>query len=371
MSVEYEVLSPSGMVFKGNLREVNSLFYEKGWGDGWPIMPPTEEAVAEMLAGTDLPPGHVVAEMKPRLGQVTVQKIAVNAVMAGALPTHMPVLVAGAQALMDPGSSFGAEEISAGSCAPFWIVSGPIRKDLHVNSGAGALSPGDIANAAIGRAMGLIIRNTGGARNGIEDVGVFGNPGKYSMVIAENEEESPWEPLHVEQGFSREHSTISVMFSNTSTQLIPYGSDMDGILNAVVSNVLPGRQGLLCLTLIPTHAKALANSGWTKKEIAGFIAEYARVPAYRHPGYASVEERRDSTAWQQPPHNAEDCMAILSGPDSIRIIVAGGPGAFMGLFQAGSYATGNRWVTKKVELPAKWNSLVEKYRGIVPNYLRY
>ena len=137
-----------------------------------------------MLAGTDLPPDHLVGRIIPRLGKVTVEKIAVNAVMAGALPTYMPLLIAGVEALLDPVANFGTFEVSTGSWAPFWVVNGPIRGQLRFNSGSGALSPGDIANAAFGRAMGLIVKNLGGARKAMEEMGVLGNPAKYTMVIA-------------------------------------------------------------------------------------------------------------------------------------------------------------------------------------------
>jgi hypothetical protein len=168
---------PSRIVFKGNLEEVNQFFYRRGWTDGLPIIPPTEEAVAQMLAGTDLPADHVVAKIIPRLGKATIEKIAVNAVMAGALPTYMPVLIAGVIAAYGPKSRKGPWQLgSTLSPAPFWIISGPIRNDLHVNSGSGILNPGDIANAAIGRAMGLIVKNIGGIRKGIEDMAVIGNP---------------------------------------------------------------------------------------------------------------------------------------------------------------------------------------------------
>jgi len=191
---------PSRIVFKGQLDEFNRFFYKRGWGDGLPLLPPTDAAVKEMLTGTDLPADHVLGKIVPRLGYATVEKIAVNAAMAGALPTHMPILVACVEAILDPHSRFGTYGVSTGSWAPFWMINGPIRNDVRVNGGSGALSPGDIANAAIGRAMGLIIKNIGGARKGIEDMGVLGNPGKYSSVIAEQEEASPWEPLHVSAG---------------------------------------------------------------------------------------------------------------------------------------------------------------------------
>ncbi len=363
-----EVEKLSRIVFKGNLEEVNQFFYKRGWADGLPIIPPTEEAVEEMLKGTDLPADHVVAKIIPRLGKATVEKIAINAVMAGALPTYMPVLIAGVQGLMDPKSYFGTFEVSTGSWAPFWIINGPIRKGINVNSGSGALSPGDIANAAIGRAMGLIIKNIGGARKGVEDMGVFGNPGKYTLVIAENEEDSPWEPLHVGQGFNKEDSTVTLFFPNCYSQIWPYGTHDKGILNAVIYNIIPFRNGLLCLVMPPQHARTLAGKGWTKKEIAAFISEYARVPAYRHREYSGGIV--GVPAKERVPMNPMDSMRILQDPDWIRILVAGGPGNFLGL-HTGSWFEIMDWVTKKVELPANWDKVVEKYKNIVPRYARY
>ncbi|HKF76141.1 MAG TPA: hypothetical protein VKF59_08355 [Candidatus Dormibacteraeota bacterium] len=354
-----------GVVFKGDLQEVQRFYYRRGWTDGLPVIPPTEAAVQEMLAGTELPADHLVGRMIPRLGRVTVRKIAVNAVMAGALPTYLPLLVAGVEALLDPRAAFGTWEVSTGSWAPFWIVNGPIREQLHVESGTGALSPGSIANATIGRAMGLIVKNLGGARKGLEDMGVLGNPGKYSMVIAENEEANPagWEPLHVQQGFRRDESCLTVSFPNTYLQIWPYGSDDKGIMRAIGANMVP-RWRQLTLLVPPGHAQALADGGWTKEEIASYLYEHARVPAYRTPefwGVPSIVHRGS-----RPPLNAEDSVPMLRRPDSLRVVVAGGPGTFMGLAYGSS-----GWVTKPVCLPARWESLVRTYRGLVPDYLRY
>ena len=141
-----KVVKTPRVVFKGNYEEVNRFYYKNGWTDGLPIVPPTEKAVAEMMTGTDLPPDHVVAKVIPRLGKATVEKIAINAVMAGALPTHMPVLIAAVQALADPENRFDTFEVSTGSWAPFFAINGPIRHDIHVNFSSGALSPGNIAN---------------------------------------------------------------------------------------------------------------------------------------------------------------------------------------------------------------------------------
>jgi hypothetical protein len=359
-----EVEKPTRIVFRGNLEEVNRFFYRRGFTDGLPIIPPTEEAVAEMLTGTELPADHVVAKIIPRLGKATVEKIAINAVMAGALPIYMPVLIAGVQAVMDSDSGFISYEVSTGSFIPFWIINGPIRKDLNVNSGQGALSPGDIANAAIGRAMGLIIKNMGGARKGVEDMGTLGNPGKYTMVIAENEEESPWEPLHVERGFKKEDSTVTVSFPNSFWQLTQYGSDDKGILRAIIYNLHPSTSQL-CLMFTPTHARFLASTGWTKREIATYISQHTRAPVYRFTEYYGNMLDR-TNRMRDLLMNPEDSISIINNPDSIWMFVGGGSGMWIGAI------TGPMGrITKKVELPSNWDKLVQKYKDIVPTYARY
>jgi hypothetical protein len=358
----------SRIVFKGQLEDVNRFFYKRGWGDGLPVLPPTEAAVREMLSGTDLPPEHVVGEIVPRHGKATVEKIAVNAVMAGALPTHMPILIACVEAVTDPIVDLGTFGTSTGSWAPFWIINGPVRNDVHVNCGSGALSPGDIANAAIGRAMGLIIKNIGGGRKAVEDMGVFGNPGKYSSVIGENEEDSPWEPLHVEQGFTRDDSAVTLFFPNSYSQLWQYGSDDMGILSTLIYNLLPGRGGLSCLLLTPPQAKTLAKKGWTKALIRKYVFEFGRIPAYRHRFFHGVAQAHGSVGTVPP--NPMDPMAIVPSPDHIRILVTGGPGAFVALV-CGAGLPGREFVTKKLGLPSNWAKLVAKYTNLVPVYERY
>jgi hypothetical protein len=333
---------------KGNYEEVNRFFYGKGWTDGLPIVPPTEKAVAEMLTGTNLPPDHVVAKVIPRLGKATVEKIAVNAVMAGALPTYMPVLIAAVQAVSDPKSRFDTFEVSTGSWAPFLAVNGPIRNDININCSSGALSPGNIANAAIGRALGLIVKNIGGARKAIEDMGVIGNPGKYTMVIGEHEEESPWEPLSVERGYNKGDSTITVFFPNTFIQTIPGETNAKGILDAL-SGMGPG--AMSCLVVIPSWAKVLSSEGYTKKKVKEYIAEHAASP------FASLPAAKGTTRPR---------MDI----DNLMILVAGGPGSFMALIRSvGGF--GNALISKKIELPRNWDKLVAKYKNIVPNYEKY
>ena len=341
---------PPPIVFSGSYDEVNRFFYRKGWTDGLAIAPPTEKAVAEMMTGTDLSPDHIVTRLIPRLGKATVEKIAVNAVMAGALPTHMPVLIAAVKSLMDPRSRFDTFGVSTGSWAPFFIINGPIRNDIHINSGSGALSPGDIANAAIGRAMSLIIKNIGGARKGIEDMGVFGNPGKYTLVMGEYEEESPWEPLHVEHGFNKEDSTLTLFLPNTYIQTIPRDTNAKGYLETY-AGLNPG--SMSCILVVPPHAKVLAKEGWTKKKIKEYILKNSDSPFPR--------ARNDK---------GTPILPTDSSIDNLMILVTGGPGAWIGLLRsAGGWE--NSFVTIKIDLPRNWDKLVAKYKNMVPSYVGY
>jgi hypothetical protein len=330
----------SGAVFSGDFAEVQRFFYKRGWSDGLPITPPAGEAVDEMLEGTDLPPDHVVGKMIPRLGKATVEKIAINAVMAGALPTAMPLLIATIEAMLDPMSSFGIFEVSTGSWAPFVVVNGPIREQLRINGGSGALSPGDLPNATIGRAIGLIVKNLGGARKGVEDMGVLGNPAKYSMVLGENQEASPWDPHHVRYGFAYDQNCVTVSFPNSYIQIVPRGTDDRGIIDTIRDRLGPSwRQ--LTLLVCPSHAATLAEAGWTPDSLA-----------------RELERTR--------PDVPATGIGRLSGPEGARVLVAGGPGAWIGLVLGVG-----RWVTRPVQLPANWDRVVRRYGEYVPNYLRY
>ena len=346
---------PSRIAFQGNYEAVNRFFYRNGWGDGLPIVPPTEEAVAEMLTGTDLPADHVVAKVIPRLGKATVEKIAVNAVMAGALPTHMPVLIAAVQALADQNTRYDTFQVSTGSWAPFFAINGPIRNEININFGSGALSPGNIANSAIGRAVQFIARNIGGARKAVEDMGVIGNPSKYSLVIGENEEETPWTPLHVERGFKKEDNTLTVFFPNNFLQSVPMGTDAEGIARSL-ANLQPW--SMSCLIVIPSHAKILADAGWTKEKLKQFVLENA-------PSNLPARKQQDANASE-----------VLSAPptayntDELMVLVAGGPGAWMAALRSVG-GIQNSFVSRKIELPRNWNELVKKYRNIVPVYAEY
>jgi hypothetical protein len=357
--------NPPRIIFKGKLEEVNRFFYQRGWTDGLPIIPPTEEAVKEMLTGSDYPPDHLLGKLQSRMGKATVEKIAINAVMAGCLPTYLPVLIAGTINLIEsePGfSGYTTFGFSTGSWAPFWAINGPIRNEINLNNSSGALSPGNIANATIGRAMGLIVKNIGGVRKGVEDMGTMGNPMKYTCVISENEEASPWEPLHIELGCKKEDSTITLSFPNSYCQHIPYSADADGILRSIVDNMPRGMRYNILIT--PAHAKNLFREGYTKEKVKKYIVDHKMVTTAR------MQAILVNTSQQTGKGSETELVPLIGNPNFIHIIVGGGPGAFIAHLTGGGATPGKKEI-QKIELPKNWVKLVAKYKNVLPDYAKY
>ena len=198
----------------------------------------------------------------------------------------------------------------------------------------------------------LIVKNIGGARKAVEDMGVIGNPGKYSLVIGEDEEASPWEPLSVERGFTKEDNTVTVFFPNTFIQTVPGGTDAKGILDTLAGMTTSTMSSII---LIPSWAKVLSSEGYTKQKVKEYLA------AHGTPSSSSVAGL--STAASPPKMDLDKSLMIL---------VAGGPGSFIALLRsAGPGFFENALVTKKIELPKNWDKLVAKYKNLKPNYEKY
>src|SRR6185503_15301270 len=184
------------------------LCYTNGWSDGFPVIAPTEERIVGMLAAAGLEPSYQCAFIENRQISVTAEKVAINAVMAGCKAEYFPAVVAAVEAIGDPQYGYHGPATSTGGSAVFMVVNGPIAKKIGMNSGDNLFGPGWRSNSTIGRAVRLVMRNTIGTLPGELDRGTVGHPGKYSYVIAENEEESPWTPLHVERGCRAEDSAV-------------------------------------------------------------------------------------------------------------------------------------------------------------------
>src|SRR5437667_3760943 len=193
----------------------------QGWGDGLPVIPPTEERVQAMLDATSLPPAHVVAVIEPRRGEATVEKVAVNAVLAGCMPAYFPAVLAAVEAVSD--SRFNLYAVNTTTCCatPALMLNGPARRELGIECGYSCLGQNGRANATIGRALRLVMRNVGGSIPGAVSKSVFGQPGRVSLCFGEWEERSPWPPFHVRRGFVPEDSPITAACA-TGTQDIAH-----------------------------------------------------------------------------------------------------------------------------------------------------
>src|SRR5215208_532186 len=186
------------------------LYFQQGWTDGLPIVPPTEERVRECLEYSGHQASDVVGLVAPRNITITAEKVAINAVMAGCLPAYTPVVFAAVEAMADDRFNLHASMASTAGAAPLAIVNGPVTQEIGLNSGDNVFGPGWRANATIGRALRLVLMNVCRGQPGVMDKSTLGHPGKYSYCIAENEIDSPWEPLHVERGLQAAVSTVTL-----------------------------------------------------------------------------------------------------------------------------------------------------------------
>ncbi len=343
------------------LTEINELFYKRGWSDGLPIVPPTVERVKAMLQGSDLDPDYVLTKMDPIGGQATIEKIAVNAVMAGCKPEYMPVLVAAIEAVMDTKVNLRGMAVTTGSDMPLLIINGPIAGQLQINAGSNCLGRGFQANSSISRALNLIIQNVGGSWVNVTDMSTLGQPADFSNMLAENEELSPWEPLHVELGFKKKDSVVTVVGVEPYHTLMGLGHNADGFMRILVDH-LKGTdrayQPTLVLLITKDMAKTLARNGWTKEKIREHIDKHARLPLsvikekFLDNGTASVLGGIPS--WVS---EAKDPHMMVPSPfiGQLHIVVAGGTGEKCALFPGW---LGSKSASKKIRLPSNWYELL-------------
>lgn len=306
--------------------EVFRLFYESGWTDGLPIIPPTEERVVKMLSGTKKEPGQVLGTLPPSGNDATVVNVAINAVMAGCLPEYMPVLIAAVQALAEPQLGLHNLQATTHPVAPLVIVNGPVRQEIGMNSGSNLFGPANRTNATIGRAIRLILINVGGAIPGALDLSTHGQPSKYSFCIPENEEENPWEPLHVEMGFELSQSTVTVNGVENPHNINDHtAEDAENLLITLAASMsTQGNNNILyqggepLLIIGPEHARILANSGFSKLHVKQYLYENARVPKK---AFSKKHQEIQFSAYGE-----NDLIPVIQKPEDLMIIVAGGPG---------------------------------------------
>ena len=306
--------------------EVFTRLCAEGMTDGLPVIPPTPARVASMIAGAKLPRDQVVAELAPRNGVATVEKIAVNAVMAGCLPEYFPVIIAAVEALAQPQFNLLGIQTTTNPVAPFALINGPVRKQIDINCGAGALGPGRRANATIGRALRLIMLNIGGGIPGEVDKSMLGMPGKYSFCMGELEEENPWQPFHVERGFNPDDSTVTLISAQGTQSFAASFLQPESILmmlangmTAYGTNSYTKGCGNPVVILPPAHAKIFHDAGWDKPRIRRWLFERTQFPLAGMP----AEPRLLDTSSRFRIEDKRLC--ICAKPEDIVIVVAGGP----------------------------------------------
>jgi len=320
-------------------RRFNEEFLDRGWGDGFPLIAPTPAAVREMCTGTARDAQDIVALLEPGFGIATVEKLAICAVMAGCEPAHLPVLIACVEAMIDPKYWLRNVAVSTSPHAPMIVINGPIAKRLGVNSGRCALGPGKPSrvNTVIGRALRLIMMNVGHSYPGTLDMDTIGAPNKYSMCIAENEDDSPWEPFHVSRGFRRDQSVVTMFSVESQMEIYDLKNHTpETILNGYAGTVnslgsthtrqwmYPRRHADNCILLSPTHANAIAAHGWSRIDVRRYLYEKATVPAEMLQIILDEDRIMPSMRWVLDAAPGTP-IRVTGGSDWFHVVVVGGP----------------------------------------------
>ena len=353
--------------YTGTISQLNKLFYRNGWTNGLPIVPPTKEAVDEMMKGTDLPADYVVGEIPPRLGLATVRKIAVNAVMAGCLPTHMPVLIACVKGMLDEKIHLEGWTCSASSWFPLIVVSGKVTKDLDMASGGAVMSPYRKASSAIAHAFQLIIQNIGGTRPQREDMSQMGHECRFGVCIAEDLDNCAWDPVHTEYGIEKDSSAVTLFWPHDHAGLRAYKTSM--LLRSMCDVKAVGFDPGCAYVLTPECAKQLKKEGMSRREVMDYVCEYARKPMGEG-NLRWITGNNHLPEGVQLPRDPGCSYRKFWNTDHILIVIAGNDMRMEGIAFTGGGDHGGPSCTK-IELPENWNELVAEYEDYRPEYLEY
>ena len=304
--------------------------YRMGWTDGLPVVPPTADRVAEFIEHGGRPASEIVGELPERRREISVEKVAANAVMAGCLPEYMPVVLAAAEAMLDPVFNLVGPSSSLGGSGIMVVVNGPIARELDINARNNLFGPGNRANATIGRAVRLILMNACAAIPGLFDRSILGHPGKYSYCIAEAENETHWLPLHAERGFDATQSAVTVFACESPRQVRASGvpevmlntvADVASALGTSLSTVgstddrsAVVRQGELAVVI---SGESYVWDGWSKRDIRAALQPNIRrtLADIKRAGEVSGDvAAEDESHW----------LPLIATPDDIMVIFAGG-----------------------------------------------
>jgi hypothetical protein len=328
------------------------LCFERGWTDGLPVTPPTDDRVLRMLSGTTRSPGEIVGEIPPYLAPCSVEKVAINAVLAGCKPEYMPVLLAALEAALEPVFTLHGVLATTYFSGPVIIVNGPVANKIGMNSGINALGQGNRANATIGRALNLIVRNVGGGRPGEADRATLGAPSKFTLCFAEDESDPAWEPLSVARGFSRHASTVTLFqghgveaFVDQKTRTPEGLSRSFGLSLVKIGHPRLVQSARAVVVLSPEHYRIYREAGWDRRRI-----ERALYEATIRPG-KDILAGLDGVGEGVPQARADEAVPKFH-EDGLLVVRAGGAAGLFSAILPGWLAGRNRLelqpVTKEV-----------------------
>jgi len=321
-------------------------FYIRRMTDGLPIIPPTMGRVSRFLDYTDGNPDDIIAVLPPRQGEATLEKIAINSVMAGCLPSFMPIMQNIVEAVSMEKFNLSSINATTHPVSVCTIFNGPVSTEIDASSGVGCLGPGNIANASIGRALRLCLINIAGAVPGIGDYATMGSPAKYSYAFAESESESPWEPLHCERGFDEFISTTTVIAVEAPQNINDHRSKgAKELLKTISSSAsTPGCNnshvpGEILVIMSPEHAEIISKDGWNKQEVKIYLHENSVVPVeLADRGGRNLDEKLI----------VDGNVRITRSPEDVILVVAGGAGRHTMI--AHGFGTSSESVTLPIKL---------------------
>lgn len=333
-----------------DMAEAIELYYAKGWTDGLPVVPPTENSIWAMLESAGLKPEDEIAFIENRQVSVTAEKVAINTVMAGCRPEYMPVVTAAIEAIGDAQWGYHGPATSTGGSAVFMVVNGPLARELDINCGDNLFGPGWRANAAIGRAVRLTMRNVIGTIPGRLDRSTLGHGGKYSYCIAENEAESPWPALHVERGFRPEQSTVTVFAALAPHQVYNQLSNTpEGILTTMCAfmRISAGVRGQpqYALIIAGEHMAVIGQAGWSKDDIRQFCFEHSKTSR-------AELKRINIMPGAVAPGDETRMHDLVETPQDFLVVAAGSrAGAFSAFIPGWGGKRSSQSVTKEIRRP--------------------
>ena len=322
--------------------DIMEACFERGWSDGLPLVPPTPLRVARMLSGTDCSADEIVGSVPPDNRPCTIEKIAINAVMAGCKPDYLQVVIAALKAALKDEFCMHGLLCTTYFSTPVMIVNGPITKQIGMNSGVNALGQGNRANATIGRALQLIVRNVGGGIPGGIDRATLGNPGKYTFCFCEDESDAEWPSLSMDRGYTREDSVVN-LFAGSGVQ--PFVDQQSRQPESLVKNLANSLRSVAntrsfgmadaIIVISPEHRRVLREGGWTKPNLKQALYDELKTPG------ADIIRGKDGIA-EGMPEKFKDILLNKFRDDGLHIVGAGGKAGMFSAIISGWLASGEK-----------------------------